>query len=86
VRAGEAAIAVGGSWGTLSEIALARKMGRMVVTLGRPPVAGLGLPAARDPDHAVALALEAARAGRPAVGKLPTEEGEPSDLPALPYT
>jgi uncharacterized protein (TIGR00725 family) len=34
VRAGEVVLAVGGSWGTLSEIALARKMGRDVALLG----------------------------------------------------
>ncbi len=33
VRAGEAVIAVAGGWGTLSEIALARKMGRPVIGL-----------------------------------------------------
>lgn len=64
VRAGEAVVAVGGSWGTLSEIALARTMGRTVVTLGRPPADGLGLTAARDPAEAVRMALKVARAGR----------------------
>ncbi len=33
VRAGEAVIAVAGGWGTLSEISLARKMGRPVIGL-----------------------------------------------------
>lgn len=59
-RAGEAVIAVGGEWGTLSEIALARKMGRTVVALGEPPARGLDLTRAQDPEEAVALALEAA--------------------------
>lgn len=36
VRAGEAVVAVGGGWGTLSEIALARKMGKEVAILGNP--------------------------------------------------
>jgi uncharacterized protein (TIGR00725 family) len=36
-RAGQVAVAVGGGWGTLSEIALARKMGREVALLGSPP-------------------------------------------------
>jgi uncharacterized protein (TIGR00725 family) len=34
VRAADAVIAVGGSWGTLSEIALARRTGVPVVCLG----------------------------------------------------
>ncbi len=33
VRSGAAVIAIGGSWGTLSELALARKMGKRVVNL-----------------------------------------------------
>jgi len=37
VRAGEVVVAIGGGWGTLSEIALARKMGREVAILGDPP-------------------------------------------------
>ena len=36
VRTGEVVVAVGGGWGTLSEIALARKMGREVAILGKP--------------------------------------------------
>ena len=40
VRAAEAIVAVGGSWGTLSEIALARKMGVAVAVLGVPPAEG----------------------------------------------
>jgi uncharacterized protein (TIGR00725 family) len=36
VRAGEAVVAVGGGWGTLSEIGLAKKMGREVALLGDP--------------------------------------------------
>lgn len=61
VRAGESVIAVGGAWGTLSEIALARKIGRPVVTLGPPPAEGLGCPAAEEPEGAVAWALDHAR-------------------------
>ena len=34
VRAADALVAVGGAWGTLSEIALARKTGKPVVALG----------------------------------------------------
>lgn len=59
VRAGEAVVAIGGSWGTLSEIALARKMGHSVVLLGDPPV-DLPLPRADRPDEAAAWALQQA--------------------------
>ncbi len=62
VRAADAVIAIGGEYGTLSEIALARKLGRLVVGLrtwdlgtgedGRPHV----VPAATAAE-AVALAL-----------------------------
>lgn len=64
VRASEAVLAVGGGWGTLSEIALARKMGLAVGTLGPPPAGGLGLPAFDDVAEAAAWALERARARR----------------------
>ena len=47
---GDALIAVGGSWGTLSEIALARRLGRPVVVLGDgPAVSGEGIVAAETP-------------------------------------
>lgn len=59
VRAGEAVVAIGGSWGTLSEIALARKMGHSVVLLGQPPV-DLPLPRAERPEEAAAWALQQA--------------------------
>ena len=64
VRAAEALVSVGGAWGTLSEIALARSMGVPVATLGTPPARGLGLVALADPDEAVAWALAQARARR----------------------
>lgn len=64
VRAAEAVVAVGGSWGTLSEIALARKMGREVAVLGRPLMAGLDLPSHADPEEAARWAVARARAGR----------------------
>lgn len=60
VLAGEAAVAVGGSWGTLSEIALARKSGRAVGTLGSPPADGLGLPALESPEDAADWACASA--------------------------
>lgn len=70
VLSGAAAIAVGGSWGTLSEIALARKHGVPVVLLrswslarpdGRPDP---GLVTAASPAEAVEKALELADRGR----------------------
>jgi uncharacterized protein (TIGR00725 family) len=62
VRAGEAVIAVGGGWGTLSEIALAKKMGREVNLLGDSPF-GLPLPRSGTGEEAAEWALR--RAGRP---------------------
>jgi uncharacterized protein (TIGR00725 family) len=66
VRAAEAVIAVGGAWGTLSEIALARKMGIDVIVLGRSPAGELELERADSADGAVSWALERARRGRKA--------------------
>ncbi|MGH9382251.1 MAG: LOG family protein, partial [Thermoanaerobaculia bacterium] len=63
VLSGDAVIAVGGGWGTLSEIALARKHGRPVVQLAgapaRPPDgrADPGVVSAATPEEAVTLAL-----------------------------
>lgn len=64
VRGAEAVVAVGGGWGTLSEIALARKMGRDVTTLGAPPADDLGLHASPDPLSAAKWSIEAARVYR----------------------
>lgn len=60
---GDAVIAVGGEFGTLSEIGLARKASRPVVLLdswdvGRGGVAAHGVYAAASPQEAVAIALE----------------------------
>jgi len=63
VRAAEAVVAVGGDWGTLSEIALARKTGRPVCLLG-PGFPWLDLPRAERPDGAAAWAVAAARGFR----------------------
>ncbi len=63
VRTGVAVVAVGGGWGTLSEIALARKMGRRVVGLATwqpgPPEGTVdeGVEPAASPEEAVARAL-----------------------------
>jgi len=55
VRASEAVIAVAGEYGTLSEIALALKLGRRVVGLGSWEIDGVQR--AADPAAAVKLAL-----------------------------
>lgn len=62
VRFSDVVIAVGGEWGTLSEIALARKMGVPVILLGPGPADGMGLETVGDPVAAVRMALERARA------------------------
>jgi uncharacterized protein (TIGR00725 family) len=68
VRAGDAVIAVGGEFGTLSEIGFALKIGRPVVGLGTWELARAGRPVtdaiivASDPADAAARALELARA------------------------
>ncbi len=64
VRNADAVIAVGGEWGTLSEIALARKIGCPVVllhswTLTYPYGRSADLPTAETPEEAVRMALEA---------------------------
>jgi uncharacterized protein (TIGR00725 family) len=62
VRAADAVVAIGGGWGTLSEIALALKAGIPVVGVGtwEPAIGGAaaaGVVAASDPRAAVAEAL-----------------------------
>ncbi len=63
VASGDVVIAVGGAWGTLSEIALARTVGRPVILLDSwslaPPEGGVldGLSQAHSPAEAVELAL-----------------------------
>src|SRR2546428_2798070 len=68
VRSCDAVIAVGGSYGTLSEIALALKLGVPVVglrtwRLAQPEARRVPLLRARDADDAVRLAMRAARRG-----------------------
>ena len=54
----EAAIAVGGRWGTAAEISYARVLGRPVVVIGPGPgVDGDGIAHAETPAEAVELAL-----------------------------
>jgi len=53
---GDAVIAIGGEWGTLAEIAFARRLGRPVVALaGAPAVEGIEI--AASPAEAVEAAL-----------------------------
>ncbi|HEY5478730.1 MAG TPA: TIGR00725 family protein [Gaiellaceae bacterium] len=60
---GDAVIAVGGSWGTLSELAFARQLGRPTVVLeGGVAVEGEGVLRAASPEEAVELALSALEA------------------------
>jgi uncharacterized protein (TIGR00725 family) len=56
VASGDAVIAVGGSWGTLAEIGLARVLGRRVVIL-EPGWQIEGVERAATPEEAVALVL-----------------------------
>ena len=67
VRAGRALVAIGGGYGTLSEIAVGLKLGRRVIGLSTWNAANsqgepAGILKARSPEEAVELALE----GRPA--------------------
>ena len=67
VGSGEAVIAVDGHWGTLSEIAFARKLGKPVIALrswelAHRTEAELGIVEAETPAEAVEAALAAAKA------------------------
>ncbi len=59
VRSADALVALAGEYGTLSEIALALKLGRPVVGLGSWDIAGMQ--SAADPADAVAKALGTVR-------------------------
>jgi uncharacterized protein (TIGR00725 family) len=68
VSSGDAVIAVGGEWGTLSEIAFARELGRPVVAMRSWQLTGAGamkdapgIDVVADPETAVDLALSRAR-------------------------
>ncbi len=60
VRAADAVLALGGEWGTLSEVALARKMGIPVVLFRPGLTASLALEEAPSAEVAVARVLELA--------------------------
>jgi len=70
IAAAEAAIAIGGSWGTLSEVALAMRAGKPVLAIGgwRVGAPDQGPRAAASPAEAVQLALAAVREARAAQG------------------
>lgn len=81
VASGAAVIAVGGGLGTLSEIALALKLGRPVISLGSWPLdpallarTGHGIIAATTPEEAVRRALECLRSR--STSHQPTDGGE----------
>lgn len=58
VASGDAVVAVGGSWGTLAEIAFARRLGRRVVILEPGwELEGPGIARAASPSEAVETAL-----------------------------
>ena len=57
VRAADVLVAVGGSWGTLSEIALALRTGKRVVGVGTWDLGRPGVESAADAAEAVELAL-----------------------------
>jgi uncharacterized protein (TIGR00725 family) len=66
VASADAVIAIGGEWGTLSEIAFARRLGRPVVALRTWTLRGIGpmeeapgIEAASDPEAAVRAVEEA---------------------------
>jgi uncharacterized protein (TIGR00725 family) len=61
VRAARAVIAIGGGWGTLSEIALARRIETPVVGLHDAFTAAVDIPRVERPEDAAAWALEQAR-------------------------
>ncbi len=66
VASGDAVIAVGGEWGTLSEIAFARKLGKTVValdswTLRNRAGSDLGIDDAGTPEQAVEAAMRGVR-------------------------
>lgn len=74
VLSGDVVIAIGGGWGTLSEIALARKHGRPVIQLAGEPVVTpdgrleTGVVSAASADEAVNLALAMAARSRGRAG------------------
>jgi uncharacterized protein (TIGR00725 family) len=71
VRAADAIVAVGGSWGTLSEIALAVRTGTPVVGVGTWDLGREGVVREDDPSRAVERALALAGRRRREIGTEP---------------
>ncbi|MGH2957741.1 MAG: TIGR00725 family protein [Solirubrobacterales bacterium] len=72
LASGDAVIAVGGEWGTLSEIAFARKLGKPVVSLQSWPLRNRA-----GTDLGIAEAETAADAVKAALSSAVTEESSP---------
>jgi len=64
VRSADAVLAIGGRWGTLSEIALAMRTGVAVVCVGSPIPVALSAQEAASVEEALSLVLAAARERR----------------------
>jgi uncharacterized protein (TIGR00725 family) len=71
VASGEAAIAIGGEWGTLSEIGHARSIGRTVVALRSWTVKGAGAMESAPGVIVAATPAEAVAAAMSAIGTRP---------------
>jgi len=72
VASADAVVAIDGGWGTLTEIAFARRLGRPVVALQSWTLKGVGamedapgVVAVEDPEAAVSAVLEAVGSGPP---------------------
>lgn len=65
---GDGAIAIGGTWGTLAEIAFAARLGRPVVIL-EPGLEVEGIPRASSPEEAVELLMRALADGSGTSGR-----------------
>jgi uncharacterized protein (TIGR00725 family) len=79
----DAVIAVGASWGTLSEVAIAMRLAKPVVWLHGWQVTGAEeeVPAATTPEQAVASALSAARGGQRPTEPAPQPSSRSSSPP-----
>ena len=68
VRCADAVLAIGGSWGTLSEMALAMRTGVPVVAVEAPLPTGLSMPQATTVEEALPRVLAAAKASQTSPG------------------
>lgn len=69
VRASDAVVAVGGSWGTLSEVALAVRIGKPTVVLDGWEIAGVSTPPPQAGPMRVSSAAEAVETALRAAGR-----------------